>query len=109
MRDDVGVRELHQTGCAADSDGVAEPGDRLAQRTLFAVDHRWQQFPGAAFQGPAFIERDQHLDRQLVDPEVPFLPLPPMPGLGIQRRRRAVCRTDPIRHPSHYVFHPSLT
>jgi hypothetical protein len=55
-------------------------GDRLPPRKLFAVDHRLQQFRRPSFRGLAFTDRDQHLDRQSVDPPIPFLP---MPGLGI--------------------------
>jgi hypothetical protein len=60
-------------------------GDRLPHRKLFAVDHRPQQFTRSSFRGLAFTDRDQHLDRQSVDP-IPFLPFPPMPDMGIQPR-----------------------
>jgi hypothetical protein len=58
-------------------------GDRLPQRKLFAVDHRMQQFPRSSFRGLAFTNLGQHIDRQSIDPQIPFLPFPPVTGLGI--------------------------
>jgi hypothetical protein len=73
-------------------------GDRWPQRKLFAVDHRLQQFTRSSFRGLALTDRDQHPDRQSVDPPIPFLPFPPMPDPGIEPRApSADCL--PIRHP----------
>ena len=71
-------------------------GDRRPQRRLFAVEDRLQQFTRWSFRRRAFTDRDQHPDRQSVDPPIPFLLFPPMPDLGIQPRAPTPTAYPPI-------------
>ena len=95
----VRVHKLHQTPCAADRDGAAEPGDRLSQRQPFKVDHRLRQSPArrsAASISPSAAST-------LTDkPSIRRSRSRRCPAWASNAARRAACRIDrsPIRHPS---------
>jgi hypothetical protein len=74
-------------------------GDRRPQRKQFAVDHRLQQFTRSSFRGLAFTDRDQHSDRQSVDPPIPFLPFRRCPTWASNPARRTPT-ADPSDTPS---------
>ena len=122
QRDVIDVWDAVGVGRQIAAEGITRRTARTyyRDRELFAVDYRLQQFPGSSFRGLALTDRDQHLDRQSVDPPIPFLPMPGTHLTRSPRRRLAIrhlfCRTNPDTTPkrpwpdgSHFDGHESVS